>query len=94
MRTGTNFFNLNGISDLAHNVVETTRDKVSSLVYQLIKLAMQLRVVTATVKRTLSAMNIVKHLYFSWWSPSCKFLAPPLGLYALVLGYIFKMGQQ
>ncbi|KAJ9564549.1 hypothetical protein OSB04_000515 [Centaurea solstitialis] len=61
MRTEDDFSNLKGISDLAQKMVETKRDKVFTLVYLLIKLAMILPVATATVERTFSAMNIVKN---------------------------------
>ncbi|KAL6546715.1 hypothetical protein OROMI_022436 [Orobanche minor] len=61
MRTTEKFSNLKGISELAQKMVETKRDKVFTLVYMLIKLAMILPVATATVERTFSAMNIVKN---------------------------------
>ena len=61
MRTEVEFSNLKGISDRAQKKVETKRDKVFTLVYLLIKLAMISPVATATVERTFSAMNIVKN---------------------------------
>ncbi|KAL6573704.1 hypothetical protein OROHE_002163 [Orobanche hederae] len=42
-------------------MVESKKDKVFTLVYLLIKLAMILPVATATVERTFSAMNVVKN---------------------------------
>ena len=61
MLSSSDFANLNGIGDLAQKIVETKRDKVYSLVYLLIKLALTLPVSTATVERTFSAMKIVKN---------------------------------
>ena len=61
MRTLVEFFNLNGIGDFVQKMVETRRDKVFSLVYLLIKLAMMLPVATAIVNKAFSAMNIVKN---------------------------------
>ena len=42
-------------------MVETKRDKVYTLVFLLIKLALILPVATATVERTFSAMSVVKN---------------------------------
>ena len=42
-------------------MVETKRDKVLSLVYLVIKLALTLPVLITTVERSFSAMNIVKN---------------------------------
>ncbi|XP_024968650.1 uncharacterized protein LOC112508069 isoform X1 [Cynara cardunculus var. scolymus] len=61
MRTSADFSNLKGIGDLAEKMVKTKRDKVYSLVYLLIKLALILPVATAMVERTFSAMSIVKN---------------------------------
>ena len=61
MLSSSDFANLNGIGDLAQKIVETKRDKVYSLVYFLIKLALTLPVSTATVERSFSAMKIVKN---------------------------------
>ncbi|KAL4030482.1 hypothetical protein IC575_008719 [Cucumis melo] len=54
------FVELKNIGDLAVKMVATKRNKVYSLVYRLLTLALILPVATATVKRTFSAMNIVK----------------------------------
>ena len=61
MRKTPKFSSLKGISDLAQKMVESKRDKMFTLVYLLIKLAMILPVATATVERTFSAMNVVKN---------------------------------
>ena len=61
MLSSSDFVNLNGIGALAKKMVETKRDKVFSLVYLLIKLALTLPVSTATVERSFSAMKIVKN---------------------------------
>ncbi|XP_052627154.1 uncharacterized protein LOC128133675 [Lactuca sativa] len=61
MLNSSEFLNLNGIGDLAQKMVETKRDKVFSMVYLLIKLALTLPVSTATVERSFSAMKIVKN---------------------------------
>ena len=53
--------NKNGIADLAQKMVKTKGEKVYSLVYLLIKLALTLPVSTATVERSFSAMKIVKN---------------------------------
>ncbi|KAL4565530.1 hypothetical protein LXL04_029628 [Taraxacum kok-saghyz] len=55
MLSSSDFANLNGIGDLAQNIVEIKRDKVYSLVYLLIKLALTLPVLTATVERSFSS---------------------------------------
>ncbi|KAL4035823.1 hypothetical protein IC575_004530 [Cucumis melo] len=54
------FVELKSIGDLAVKMVVTKRDKVYSLVYWLLTLALILPVAIATVKRTFFAMNIVK----------------------------------
>lgn len=61
MLNSSEFLNLNGIGDLAQKMVETKRDKVFSMVYLLIKLALTLPVSTATVEISFSAMKIVKN---------------------------------
>ncbi|XP_059629026.1 uncharacterized protein LOC132271602 [Cornus florida] len=61
MRSICEFEGLKGIGDLAKKMVETKRDKVHSLVYLLVTLALILPVATASVERTFSAMNIVKN---------------------------------
>ncbi|KAJ9541079.1 hypothetical protein OSB04_027585 [Centaurea solstitialis] len=61
MQTSADFSDLKGIGDLARKMVETKKDKVYTLVYMLIKLALILPVATATVERTFSAMSVVKN---------------------------------
>ncbi|XP_059669396.1 uncharacterized protein LOC132314568 [Cornus florida] len=61
MRSNCEFEGLKGIGDLAKKMVETKRDKVHSLVYLLVTLALILPVATASVERAFSAMNIVKN---------------------------------
>jgi hypothetical protein len=60
MRRSVEFASLKGISDLSKKLVETKRNTVYPLVYQLLKLAMILPVATTTVERSFSAMKIVK----------------------------------
>lgn len=60
MLNSSEFLNLNGIGDLAQKMVETKRDKVFSMVYLLIKLALTLSV-SITVERSFSNMKIVKN---------------------------------
>ncbi|XP_059658427.1 uncharacterized protein LOC132304714 [Cornus florida] len=55
------FEGLKGIFALAKKMVETKKDKVYPLVYLLVTLALILPVVTATVERAFSTMNIVKN---------------------------------
>ncbi|XP_008460471.2 uncharacterized protein LOC103499273 [Cucumis melo] len=54
------FVELKSIGGLAVKMVVTKRDKVYPLVYRLLTLTLILPVVTATVQRTFSAMNILK----------------------------------
>ncbi|XP_028051255.1 uncharacterized protein LOC114255913 [Camellia sinensis] len=61
MLSSSEFSMLNGIVDLAKKMVETRRDKVYPLVNLLLTLALILPIVTATVEREFSAMNIVKN---------------------------------
>ena len=60
VRSNEEFLSLKGISDLAQKMVETRRDRVYTLVYKLVTLALILPVATATVERAFSAMKIVK----------------------------------
>ncbi|KAM6547091.1 hypothetical protein CsatB_027827 [Cannabis sativa] len=55
-----NFLGLKSIGDLAEKMVETKKHIVYPLVYRLITLALILPVVTATVERVFSSMNILK----------------------------------
>ncbi|KAM6541629.1 hypothetical protein CsatB_006076 [Cannabis sativa] len=55
------FMGLKGIGDLAQMMVHTRRNGVYPLVYRLVTLSLLLPVVTATVERVFSAMNIVKN---------------------------------
>ena len=52
---------LKGISDLSEKLVDTMKHIVYPLVYLLLKLALILPVVTASVERSFSAMNIIKN---------------------------------
>jgi hypothetical protein len=60
VRADTRFDNLNGIFDLAKLMVQTNQHITFPLVYQLLKLVLILPVVTASVERCFSAMNVVK----------------------------------
>ena len=53
------FFEVIGISGLAKKLVETKKDVIYPLIYLLIKLALILLFVTASVERAFSAMNII-----------------------------------
>ncbi|XP_059627419.1 uncharacterized protein LOC132270245 [Cornus florida] len=55
------FEGLKGIGDPAKKMVETKRDKMYSLIYLLMILALILLVATATVERAFSTMKIVKN---------------------------------
>ncbi|XP_068338954.1 uncharacterized protein [Pyrus communis] len=59
MRLHTEFFVLKGISSLAQKLVET-KDRQYPLVYLIVKLALILPIVTASVERVFSVMKIVK----------------------------------
>ncbi|KAM6551043.1 hypothetical protein CsatB_000851 [Cannabis sativa] len=61
MRSSDEFIGLKGIGDLAQMMVHTRRNGVYPLVYRLVTLSLLLPVVTATVERVFSAMNIVKN---------------------------------
>nr|XP_043613759.1 uncharacterized protein LOC122585701 [Erigeron canadensis] len=54
------FANLNGIADLAKEMVKTRKHLSYHLVYRLLKLALVLPVATATVERCFSSMKLVK----------------------------------
>ena len=61
MRLSKDFSGLKGINTLAQKMVETGKNNVYPLVYQLITLALILPIATTTVERAFSAMNIVKN---------------------------------
>ncbi|XP_071926174.1 uncharacterized protein [Coffea arabica] len=61
VRSSNEFAELKGIAGLAVELVKTKREIVYPLVYLLVKLALTLPVATTIVKRTFSAMNIVKN---------------------------------
>ncbi|KAL5568121.1 hypothetical protein UlMin_024696 [Ulmus minor] len=58
LRSNDKFSELKGIANLAKRLVETRKHEVYPLVYFLIKLALTLLVVTTSVERVFSAMNI------------------------------------
>ena len=60
-RVSKYFLGLKNIADLAHKMVETKKNDVYLLVYRLVTLALILPVVTATVERVFSAMNVIKN---------------------------------
>ena len=60
MRSCDEFAKLQGIGDLAKNLVWFKEDILHPLVYKLVKLALVLPVATATVERAFSIMNLVK----------------------------------
>ncbi|XP_062100138.1 uncharacterized protein LOC133806020 [Humulus lupulus] len=61
VRSTEKFLGLKSIGDLAQKMVETKKNIVYPLVYRLITLALILPVVTATVERVFSSMNILKN---------------------------------
>ena len=61
VRVSKQFLGLKNIGDLAQKMVETKKNGVYPLVYRLITLALILPVVTATVERVFSAMNVIKN---------------------------------
>ncbi|XP_024989357.1 uncharacterized protein LOC112523917 [Cynara cardunculus var. scolymus] len=58
--TDERFANLSGIAELTRLLMETKKHQTYPLVHRLLKLALVLPVVTATVERCFSAMKIVK----------------------------------
>lgn len=60
MRTNQEFSEVQGIGGFAKKLVGTKKHIVFPLVYRLLKLALVLPVVTATVERAFSAMKIIK----------------------------------
>ena len=55
------FLKLQGVSELAEKLVNTGKHETYPLVYLLVKLALTLPVVTATVERSFSAMKYIKN---------------------------------
>ncbi|XP_020985415.1 uncharacterized protein LOC107475011 [Arachis duranensis] len=60
VRSDDQFSDLNGIGALSQKLVETRKNIVYPFMFLLLKLALVLRVATASVERTFSAMNIIK----------------------------------
>ena len=61
MRNNDLFLELQGVSELAEKLVNTRKHETYPLVYLLVKLALTLLVVTATVERNFSAMKYIKN---------------------------------
>ena len=61
VRSDSRFLELKGIGDLSEKLVDTMKHIVYPLVYLLLKLALILPIVTASVERSFSAMNIIKN---------------------------------
>ena len=60
VRDNNAFSELHDIASLAKTMVETKKNRLFSLVYKLIELALILPVATESVERVFSAMNIIK----------------------------------
>ena len=61
MRSYDFFLELQGIGELAEKLVSTRKHETYPLVYLLMKLALTLPIVTATVERSFSAMKYIKN---------------------------------
>ena len=61
MRSNDFFLELQGVSELAEKLVSTRKHETYPLVYFLVKLALTIPVVTATVERIFSAMKYIKN---------------------------------
>lgn len=61
MRSNDFFLELQGVSELAKNLVSTKKHETYPLVYLLVKLALTLHVATATVERSFSVMKYIKN---------------------------------
>ena len=61
MRNNDFFLELQGVSELAENLVSTKKHETYPLVYLLVKLTLTLLVATATVERSFSAMKYIKN---------------------------------
>ncbi|GAV65891.1 hypothetical protein CFOL_v3_09403, partial [Cephalotus follicularis] len=63
LHSSNSFLQVKEICNLAQKMVETWKDLIYPLVYLLVKLTLILFIATTTVKRTFSAMNIVKNIF-------------------------------
>ena len=61
MRSNDFFLELQGVSELPEKLVSTRKHETYPLVYLLVKLALTLPIVTATVERSFSAMKYIKN---------------------------------
>ena len=61
MRSYDFFLELQGIGELAEKLVSTRKHETYPLVYLLMKLALTLPIVTATVERSFSTMKYIKN---------------------------------
>ena len=61
MRSNDFFLEFQRVSELAEKLVSTRKYEIYPLVYLLVKLALTLPVVTATVKRSFLAMKYIKN---------------------------------
>ena len=61
MRSNDFFLELQGVSELAENLVSTKKHETYPLVYLLVKLTLTLLVATATVERSFLAMKYIKN---------------------------------
>ena len=61
MRSNDFFLELQGVGELAEKLVSTRKHETYHLVYLLMKLALTLPIVTATVERSFSAMKYIKN---------------------------------
>ncbi|XP_055822178.1 uncharacterized protein LOC129890709 [Solanum dulcamara] len=59
--TDKRFSNLSGLGELSRKLIETTKHLTYYLVFLLVKFALLLSVVTATLERTFSAMKFIKN---------------------------------
>ena len=66
MRNNDFFLELQGVSELAENLVSTKKHETYPLVYLLVKLTLTLLVATATVERSFSAMKYIKNELRNW----------------------------
>ena len=61
MRSNNFFLEVQGVSELVEKLVSTRKHETYPLVYLLMKLALTLPIVTATVERSFSAMKYIKN---------------------------------
>ncbi|KAJ7982690.1 Zinc finger MYM-type protein 1-like [Quillaja saponaria] len=71
MRSDARFLQVKGINELSSKLVEMRRHIVYPLVYFHVKLALILLVVTTTLERTFSTMNIIKNRMEDEWLNDC-----------------------